>query len=131
MEAHMAEVQAGLNEAVLLGQLVAPAEFRDLPSGSEVASFSVTVRRPGHKTTSVPVSWIDPPESFRTWQVGDMVVCRGPVVRRFFRAGPSLGSATEVVVQKAALVRHKARAAKVLAVSTAEIAACVDGLDAS
>lgn len=117
----LAAEPAGVNEAVVYGQLVTEPEYRELPSGSRAASFSLTVRRPGEKTTSVPISWIDPPARLEAWQVGDMIVARGPVVRRFYRSAGGLASATEVVVARAELARHRAKANKVVAQAEASL----------
>lgn len=108
-------VNEDLNLALIVGQLVAEPETRTLPSGSVAASFSLTVRTKGNKTTSVPAVWYDPPKRMLRWGPGEHVIASGAVVRRFFRGAGGLGSATEVVVEQAELVRHEAKTARVVA----------------
>ena len=103
-----------MNLAVLVGQITAEPESRDLASGIVALSMSVTVRNAGDKTTSVPVVWYDPPKRAISWSVGDEVTLCGRVVRRFFRGGRGLGSSTEVVVTHGELTRHRARSARVV-----------------
>jgi len=124
------DIVTGTNEAIISGQLVSEIERRVLPSGSVAASFSLTVRRPGEKTTSVPLCWFDPPTRIDNWTIGEMVVARGQVVRRFYRGGQGLVSATEVVVVEAHPARHRSRASKVVLGSSArldELHASLDG----
>jgi len=118
----------GVNEAIVCGQLVAEPEMREMPSGSSAASFSLTVRRVGEKTTSVPVTWFDPPARLASWSVGDMIVCRGPVVRRFYQTGGGVGSATEVTVREAHLARHPRTAQKVVQKTATELSGLIDRL---
>lgn len=106
-----AAAETGVNVALLVGQLVAEPESRTLPSGSCAVSFSLTVRTPGTKTTSVPAVWYDPPKRVQRWASGDLVIAQGSVVRRFFQTATGLGSATEVVVQCGELIRHHGKAA--------------------
>lgn len=96
------------NRAVVIGDLVAPPESRTLPSGGELVSFSLTVRIAGTASTSVPLVWYDPPARISRWKAGERVVAVGPVVRRFYQAGGSVGSRTEVTVNHAYPARFKA-----------------------
>ena len=107
--------RADVNLALVSGSLASEPEARSLPSGSVAMSFSLTVRKPGHKTTSVPIVWYDPPKRVNQWKPGDVVVVSGQVVRRFFRGSGGLGSATEVVVVSAQLARHTAKVDRLLA----------------
>jgi len=104
-----------LNSTTIIGSLSAEPDYRILPSGVTAASFSVTVRAAGEKTTAVPVVWYDPPKRFQTWQPQDDIVISGSVVRRFYRGAGGLGSSTEVVVRRGELVRRVAPAMKLLA----------------
>ena len=99
---------------VIVGDLVELPEMRELPSGTALASFSLTVRLEGQKTTSVPLSWIDPPAKLQKWRPGDSVIATGAVVRRFYQAGGATGSRTDVDVGGAELVKHRARSDQVL-----------------
>lgn len=102
------------NLALVAGQLATEPEFRVLPGGTELLSFSLTVRQPGEATTSVPLTWFDPPRRTRRWKVGAQVVAVGRVVRRFYKAGAITGSRTDVVVHQAEAATRKARARVVL-----------------
>lgn len=87
----------GLNVAVVCGVLARPAEHRLLPSGGQVVAYEVTVARGGERSETVPVVWLDPPASAADRAAGERVVVVGRVRRRFFRAGGSTQSRTEVV----------------------------------
>jgi len=102
------------NLALVVGELATDPEFRVLPGGTELLSFSVTVRQPGEATTSVPLTWFDPPGRTRRWKVGAQIVAVGRVVRRFYKAGATTGSRTDVVVHQAEASTRKARARAVL-----------------
>lgn len=107
--------EVDVNLGLVIGELVAAPETRTLPSGTLAASFSLTVRARGVKTTSVPAVWYDPPKRVFKWEPGDRIVANGSIVRRFFQSAGGLGSATEVVVQHAELTRHQAKATRVVA----------------
>lgn len=104
-----------INHSIVVGVLVAEPERRTLPSGSVAMSFSLTVRDGATKTTSVPVTWYDPPRRTERWSVGEHIAVDGCVVRRFYRGRGGLGSSTEVVVEAAERVRHTAKVARLLA----------------
>lgn len=88
-----------VNLAVLSGTLSRPSELRTLPSGDVVLDLQVTIRT-AEATDSVPVSWPDPPPTACAWPAGQEVVVVGRVRRRFFRAGGTTASRTEVVASK-------------------------------
>lgn len=96
-----------VNLVVLRGVLARPARLIELPSGSRLASFEVTVRRPEGPAEPVPVTWIDAPAWSTVLDAGVEVVILGRVRRRFFRAAGSTQSRTEVVASR--LVRACAR----------------------
>jgi single-strand DNA-binding protein len=96
------------NVVVLRGRLTSPPRRRELPSGSVLLSLEVTTRAPSTADTSgaavgavsVPVVWFDPPTRCRvdpTTPVDTEVVVTGHVRRRYFRAGGTTQSRTEVV----------------------------------
>lgn len=89
-----------INLVVLEGVLARPAQDVELPSGSRLLSLEVTVRRDEGPAESVPVAWFDPPAWATTLDAGAGVVVSGRVRRRFFRAGGSTQSRTEVVASK-------------------------------
>ncbi len=91
-----------MNIAVVRGTLSRAPEVRALPSGDEVASLEVTVapHEAQDRAESVPVSVADPPGWLRDLEPGDEVAVLGRVRRRFFKAGPSTQSRTEVVAER-------------------------------
>jgi single-strand DNA-binding protein len=99
----------GLNVCVLRGTLSKVPEVRALPSGSDVATYEVTVRRGDEPADSVPVAWFDPPSSATTFDRGDEVVVVGRVRRRFFRTAAGTQSRTEVVADKVVAATHRKR----------------------
>lgn len=113
-----------LNVVVVRGCLSRPVEERLLPaSGERVLSLEVAVRREAAgKAESVPVSWREAPLSAGAWEAGEEVLVVGHVSRRFFRAGGSTQSRTEVVARTVIPVRaaKKVEAAIVEAVAELE-----------
>ena len=97
-----------VNLVVLAGRLARPAEVRELPSGDRLVAYELTVAREGARAESVPVVWFEAPASAADFGVDERVVVVGRVRRRFFRAGGSTQSRTEVVAE----VVVGARAAK-------------------
>ena len=84
-----------MNIVVLSGALSHTPDLRELASGSTVLQFDVSTPT-DTGTASVPVAWFDPPGA-PTFDADDEVVVLGEVRRRFFRAGGSTQSRTEVV----------------------------------
>ena len=95
------------NVVVLRGTLGAEPQLRELPSGTVLSQFDVTTRD-GAGTQNVPVAWFDPPASVADLPAGAEVLVVGSVRRRFYRAGGSLQSRTEVVAIKVVPARRKA-----------------------
>ena len=93
------------NVVVLRGALAAEPRQRELPSSSVVAQFDVTTRDEVGAQT-VPVAWFDPPSWIAELEPGSELVVIGSVRRRFFRAGGSTQSRTEVVVEKVVPARR-------------------------
>jgi len=87
----------GVNVVVVSGVLSRPASVRVLPSGDRIANYEVTVHRAEGRTETVPVAWPDPPASATDHDIGEAVLVVGRVRRRFFRAGGTTQSRTEVV----------------------------------
>jgi single-strand DNA-binding protein len=117
-------IAAGTNLVVLRGTLSRAPEVRALPSGDAVAAFDVTIRPdpadggragPTARAESVPVAWFDPPAAASRLGAGDEVVVVGRVRRRFFRAGSSTASRTEVVAERVVPARSTAKVASALA----------------
>ncbi len=89
-----------MNLVVLHGALARPAAQIELPSGTRMLSLEVTVRRREGPAEPVPVSWVDPPTWATVADTGTEVVVLGRVRRRFFRAGGTTQSRTEVVASR-------------------------------
>ena len=112
-----------INLAVVQGRLTRPAELRMLPSGDRLVSLELSVARPGEKAESVPVTWADPPTSATQLDVDEQVVVVGRVRRRFFRAGGSTQSRTEVVAHAVVRARQAKRARSALAEAAEQLEA--------
>ncbi len=97
-----------LDLAVVLGVLSRDPTVTELPSGSVLHRYEVTVRD-RTPADSIPVSWFDPSRP-PTLAAGDEVVVVGRVRRRFYRAGGATRSATEVEASRVARAGTTARA---------------------
>jgi len=98
------------NVAVVIGRLARPAEPRDLPSGNRLVQYEVTIPSETGRAESVPVVWYDAPASAEDYDVDEKVVVVGRVRRRFFQAGGSTQSRTEVVADAVVPSRQSKRA---------------------
>jgi single-strand DNA-binding protein len=105
-------VTGDLDLAVLVGTLSSDPVVQDLPSGSRLVRYEVTIRDRS-PADSVPVSLLDPGRPSKLAQ-GDRVVVVGRVRRRFFRAGGATRSATEVVAASVRRTRSTSAAANAL-----------------
>jgi single-strand DNA-binding protein len=111
-----------MNVVVLIGRLARPAEIRELPSGDRLVAYEVTVERPGERAETVPVVWVGAPASAVDHDVDERMVVVGRVRRRFFRAGGSTQSRTEVVAEAVINARHGKRVATALERAQARMA---------
>ncbi len=111
----------GTNLSILVGVLSRPPELRDLPSGDQVLGLELTVRPQEGPAESVPIAWFGAPTSAMGWSPGDEIVVVGRVRRRFFRAGGSTQSRTEVVADTAVPTRRAANAGKAVRNAIARI----------
>jgi single-strand DNA-binding protein len=102
-------VPAGSNLVVLRGLIRRDPEFRVLPSGDELLALDLTVRDGELPAESVPVVWHNPAAAAAKLVEGDDVVVVGRVKRRFFRAGGSTASRTEVHADKVLSARSAVR----------------------
>jgi single-strand DNA-binding protein len=118
-----------INLVVVAGQLAKPAQDRELPSGSRLLTLEVTVRRDDGPAETMPVAWFDAPAWASTLDEGAPVVVVGRVRRRFFRAGGTTQSRTEVLAERVlrATDVKRARAAMVAAGAAVEAAAAALG----
>lgn len=86
------------NLAVVAGRLSSPPRPRTLPSGDVVWQLEVTVDGDQGRRESIPVQYAGPEPPAAT--DGDAVLVLGRVRRRFFRAGGTTASRTEVVADR-------------------------------
>jgi single-strand DNA-binding protein len=99
------------NLVVIRGVVVNEPRIRELPAGVVVTQLDVTTRSEG-LTASVPVSVYG-----RTVDAaaGDVVVVAGHVNRRFFRAGGTTQSRTELVADDVVRTSRKRAVEKMIA----------------
>ena len=102
-------VPAGSNFVVLRGLIRRDPEFRVLASGDELMSLDLTVRSGEAPAESVPVVWPNPAAAAVKFIEGDDVVVVGRIRRRFFRAGGSTATRTEVHADKILSARSGVR----------------------
>lgn len=102
-------VPAGSNLVVLRGLIRRDPEFRVLASGDELMSLDLTVRLDEGPAESVPVVWPNPAAAAVKFVEGDDVVVVGRIRRRFFRAGGSTATRTEVHADKILSARSGVR----------------------
>ena len=100
----------GFNTVVLVGEVTTPLVSRSLSNGSIASSFDVATHTDEGRL-SVPVS-IEGESDVVV--VGSQVCILGAVRRRFFRAGGSVTSRTEVIARSVIPVRRKAQIRKAL-----------------
>lgn len=115
------------NVVVLCGRLTRPAALRSLPSGDQLVALEVSIRREGERAETAPVVWPDAPASAATLDVEQEVLVVGRVRRRFFRAGGSTQSRTEVVADVVVPTSQARRARTALAKALARLEPLVDG----
>ena len=102
-------VPEGSNLVVLRGLIRRDPEFRVLASGDELMSLDLTVRSGEAPAESVPVVWANPAAAAIKLVEGDDVVVVGRIRRRFFRAGASTATRTEVHADKILSARSGVR----------------------
>jgi single-strand DNA-binding protein len=117
-----------INLVVLAGVLAKPAQYRELPSGSNLLTLEVTVPREDAPAEPVPVAWFDAPAWAASLDGGSPVVVIGRVRRRFFRSGGATQSRTEVVAERVLRSTEVKRAQAAMAAAGAALEAAADGL---
>jgi single-strand DNA-binding protein len=120
-----------INMVALEGRLARPAEQRVLPSGSYVVTIELTVRPDAGPAETVPVQWMDAPAWASVLDADAAIVVIGRVRRRFFRAGGSTQSRTEVVAESIVPATSLKRARGALAKASARIEEAAAGLGSS
>ena len=90
------------NDVVLRGRVSAPAEHRTLPSGDELVTFRLVVRRPEPRArgSSVDVLTCDTYDRalqrrVAAWEAGDVVEVEGALQRRFWHTPNGRASVCE------------------------------------
>jgi single-strand DNA-binding protein len=109
------------NVVVIAGRLSRPAEQRVLPSGERLVAVQVTVDRTDDRAETVPVVWFDAPASAASLDVEEAVAVVGRVRRRFFQAGGSTQSRTEVVADAVVPTRRAKAALTALRAATGRL----------
>lgn len=102
-----------MNVVVVQGVLKKEPVERTLPAGNTVMDWSVSVEVAGKKWL-VPVQWNEPSKAVRRLGQGDAVVVLGAVQQRFFQAGGSLASRTDVVGELVAKPSQRVATRKIL-----------------
>ena len=115
-----------MNIVIVQGTLSRPAQQRLLESGDRMVALDVTVRRDGEKAESVPVVCFDAPASVGNLDVDTEVVVTGRVRRRFFRAGGSTQSRTEVVADAVVPTRQRKKARQVVDAAVDDLCRAVE-----
>lgn len=105
---------SGANLSIVLGALRQAPVVRTGADGEEVLSFDLAVRAPDHPLESVPVVWPGAPSGAATWPSELEVLVIGRVRRRFFRAGGSTQSRTEVLATCVVPTRRRVAARRAL-----------------
>jgi single-strand DNA-binding protein len=104
----------GVNVVVLHGVLSRAPEVRVLPSGDTLTAYELTVPSLSGPAEGVSVVLPGPVRLGAALDAGDPVIVVGRVRRRFFRAGGTTQSRTEVVADKLVAARSPARARKAI-----------------
>lgn len=85
-----------LNITVLRGTIGRPPETRQLPNGDEILCLELVIREGPRPAESVPVTWVAAPDDHGL-TAGDTILVIGRTRRRFFRAGGTTQTRTDVV----------------------------------
>lgn len=108
---------AGENAVLLRGRVSTAPERRELPSGSIIVTFRVTVPRnatPMTKGSRQTVDWLDcvawgagPQRTVSSWSLDDEVEVAGALRRRYYRGGQGTSTRLEVEVLRAKRVSRR------------------------
>ena len=114
------------NVAVLRGQLSSPPRTKVLASGDQLVALELTAKLDGGPADTVPVAWFGAPDPAPAWEAGQELVVVGRVRRRYFRAGATTASRTEVVAATVVAGNRKAAVAKAVADALAQVGAAAE-----
>ena len=109
------------NVAVLRGHLSSPPRLRQLASGDRLVSLEVTAKVDDGPADTVPVAWFAAPDPLPEWGTGQELLVVGRIRRRFFKAGASTASRTEVVATAVVPPGRRAAISKAVAGALAAI----------
>jgi hypothetical protein len=110
-----------MNVVVLRGRLTSASARRTLSSGAELLNLEITTSTDVGQMT-VPVAWFDPPIDHEP-AIGEELVVRGTVRRRFFRTAAGTQSRTEVVADEVVPAARRRQISKLLATAAASLGA--------
>ena len=103
------------NDVVLRGRVSAPAEIRTLPSGDDLLTFRLIVRRPEPRVRGQSVDVLSCITYDRAlqrrvalWQPDDVIEVEGALQRRFWRTPTGKASVYEVNCRKGRKVTRAA-----------------------
>ena len=113
---------ADLNIVVLVGEVTSPLVSRTLATGEIASSFDMSTQTDEGRI-SVPIA-IHGENS--TIVVGVQLCVVGVVRRRFFRAGTSVSSRTEVLAHSVSVMRRRAQVRKNLTAALDDITEVLD-----
>lgn len=114
------------NVTVVIGTLSRAPERRELPSGDTVLGLEVSIRAEEAAAESVNVAWYGAPPAAERWSAGEQVLVTGRTRRRFFQAGGSTQSRTEVVATIVVPTRRAASVRAAVAAASAEVLGVLD-----
>jgi len=107
-----------MNVVLLRGVVERAPEVRQLADGTELAVLDVRTEVASGRATA-PVAWVTNGQPLP--EVGTEVVVTGHVRRRFFRAGGSTQSRTEVVADAVVPARSRARVRRAVDDAVAQV----------
>jgi single-strand DNA-binding protein len=105
-----------MNIAVVRGTVLREPREQTLANGQKVVSLDVSVIYEERPSESLEVVWVDPPRNLVVPRQGNEIVAIGRVRRRFFKAGESVVSRTELVAETVLTTRQTARINRALQV---------------
>ena len=118
-----------LNYVVLHGTLTRPAQSQVLASEAVLLRVDLRTRTDEGPADTVPVVWFDPPAWALGLEAAAEVVVVGRVRRRFFSAGGTTQSRTEVVADRVVRAGTRRRASRALVEAAVSLEAAAAALE--